>query len=136
MDIRPTGIAERAAHAIEAAEWLRPLEDRLQRAVSTAFRAAGEGGRMASNLLHGTWLGHPLHPVLTDVPVGAWSVALVLDIADHGRGQGLARGADAAPRIARGLPVGRRGPGGAADVSASEGDRALLHRRAAAEVSG
>lgn len=96
MDIRPTGIAERAAHAIEAADWLRPLEDRLQRAVSTAFRAAGEGGRVASNLLHGTWLGHPLHPVLTDVPVGAWSVALVLDVADHGRGQGLARGADAA----------------------------------------
>ena len=22
--------------------------------------------------LHGTWLGHPLHPVLVQVPVGAW----------------------------------------------------------------
>ncbi len=30
--------------------------------------------------LNGTWLEHPLHPVLTDVPVGAWTAALVLDL--------------------------------------------------------
>jgi nitrite reductase/ring-hydroxylating ferredoxin subunit/uncharacterized membrane protein len=29
--------------------------------------------------LDGTWLGVPLHPVLTDVPVGAWTAALSLD---------------------------------------------------------
>jgi nitrite reductase/ring-hydroxylating ferredoxin subunit/uncharacterized membrane protein len=27
------------------------------------------------------WLGHPLHPVLTDVPIGAWTAALALDAA-------------------------------------------------------
>jgi len=32
------------------------------------------------SFLHGTWLGHPLHPLLTDVPVGALTVALVLDL--------------------------------------------------------
>lgn len=32
------------------------------------------------SLLHGTWLGHPLHPLLTDLPVGALTVALVLDL--------------------------------------------------------
>ena len=31
------------------------------------------------DFLHGTWLGHPLHPVLTDIPVGAWTAAIVLD---------------------------------------------------------
>jgi nitrite reductase/ring-hydroxylating ferredoxin subunit/uncharacterized membrane protein len=31
------------------------------------------------DLLHGVWLGHPLHPVLTDVPIGAWSAACLLD---------------------------------------------------------
>ena len=31
--------------------------------------------------LSGTWLGHALHPLLTDVPVGAWTSALILDIA-------------------------------------------------------
>jgi uncharacterized membrane protein len=25
------------------------------------------------------WLGHPLHPVLTAVPIGAWTTALALD---------------------------------------------------------
>lgn len=30
--------------------------------------------------LHGVWLGHPLHPVLTDVPIGAWTSAAMLDL--------------------------------------------------------
>ncbi len=29
---------------------------------------------------NGTWLGHSLHPLLTDVPVGAWTVAILLDL--------------------------------------------------------
>jgi nitrite reductase/ring-hydroxylating ferredoxin subunit/uncharacterized membrane protein len=29
--------------------------------------------------LHGVWLGHPLHPMLAQVPVGAWLSAAVLD---------------------------------------------------------
>ena len=32
------------------------------------------------NLLHGTWLGHPLHPVMMHVPVGAWMSAGMLDL--------------------------------------------------------
>lgn len=32
-----------------------------------------------SDFLHGTWLGHPLHPVLVQVPVGAWLSAGLLD---------------------------------------------------------
>ena len=31
------------------------------------------------NLLHGVGLGHPLHPALTDIPIGAWTAAQVLD---------------------------------------------------------
>ncbi len=30
--------------------------------------------------LSGTWLGHTLHPVLTDVPIGAWTSATALDL--------------------------------------------------------
>src|SRR5436309_8514262 len=33
-----------------------------------------------SSVLAGTWLGHPLHPVLTDVPIGAWTSSWVLDV--------------------------------------------------------
>src|SRR3954449_11497147 len=32
------------------------------------------------DFLHGTWLGHPLHPVLVQVPVGSWISAGVLDV--------------------------------------------------------
>lgn len=39
-------------------------------------------GRPSQDLLHGVWLGHRVHPVVTDVPLGAWTAALVLDTAD------------------------------------------------------
>ena len=30
--------------------------------------------------LQGKWLGHPLHPVIVHVPVGAWLAAFVIDV--------------------------------------------------------
>lgn len=30
--------------------------------------------------LRGDWLGHPLHPMLTDLPIGFWTSAFVLDL--------------------------------------------------------
>jgi nitrite reductase/ring-hydroxylating ferredoxin subunit/uncharacterized membrane protein len=30
--------------------------------------------------LNGSWLGHPFHPLLTDIPIGAWSLTIVLDL--------------------------------------------------------
>ncbi|WP_400159747.1 Rieske 2Fe-2S domain-containing protein [Arthrobacter sp. BPSS-3] len=35
--------------------------------------------RAVRNLLSGTVLGHPLHPLLTDIPIGAWTMASLLD---------------------------------------------------------
>jgi nitrite reductase/ring-hydroxylating ferredoxin subunit len=32
------------------------------------------------DFLHGTWLGHPLHPVLIHIPVGSWVSAGILDM--------------------------------------------------------
>jgi uncharacterized membrane protein len=31
-------------------------------------------------VLRGEWLGHPLHPLLTDLPIGFWTSATVLDL--------------------------------------------------------
>jgi nitrite reductase/ring-hydroxylating ferredoxin subunit/uncharacterized membrane protein len=75
---------------VERQEWLEPVESGLQRAVAGTFDAAGPAGRKIRNFLHGVWLGHPLHPVLTDIPVGAWTAALILDIADEREGADLA----------------------------------------------
>ena len=58
-------------------EWLLPTEETLQNLVHKAF--GFRGGRSIKNFLHGTWLGHPLHVILTDVPIGAWTTAIVLD---------------------------------------------------------
>jgi nitrite reductase/ring-hydroxylating ferredoxin subunit/uncharacterized membrane protein len=46
---------------------IRPLADRL-------------GPGPLKDFLSGTWLGHPLHPVLTDVVIGSWDSALMLDV--------------------------------------------------------
>jgi nitrite reductase/ring-hydroxylating ferredoxin subunit/uncharacterized membrane protein len=72
-----------AVELIEQQEWLQPLEDGLQQAVRASYEAMGEAGPPVRDFLHGTWLGHPLHAALTDVPVGAWSAAAVLDMAGN-----------------------------------------------------
>ena len=41
-------------------------------------RVIGDGA--LADVLRGTWLGHPLHPVLTDLPIGFWTCAMVLDV--------------------------------------------------------
>src|SRR5215210_369749 len=56
----------------------------------TAFDKAIEPARRAvqaalrpqafKDFLHGSWLGHALHPVLVQVPVGTWVSAGVLDL--------------------------------------------------------
>ena len=48
-------------------------------AIHDAVLAGGEPARNAADLLHGTWLGHPLHPVLTDITIGAWVLGGVCD---------------------------------------------------------
>jgi nitrite reductase/ring-hydroxylating ferredoxin subunit/uncharacterized membrane protein len=37
------------------------------------------------DVLYGTWLGHPLHPAITDVPVGSWTATAVLDMTGYER---------------------------------------------------
>lgn len=37
--------------------------------------------------LTGEWLGHPVHPALTDLPIGFWTSAFVLDIVGGRRGR-------------------------------------------------
>jgi uncharacterized membrane protein len=34
----------------------------------------------ARDLLTGKWMGHALHPLLTDVPIGTWTSSIVLDL--------------------------------------------------------
>lgn len=65
---------------IDQQQWLQPLQDKGPELVKDAFSSAGPAGQAAKNALHGVWLGHPLHPAITDIPVGSWTVAATLDL--------------------------------------------------------
>ena len=52
-----------------------------------AFAATGRYRDRVTNALHGTWLGHPLHPALTSVPTGAVATTVAMDAASLLRGR-------------------------------------------------
>jgi nitrite reductase/ring-hydroxylating ferredoxin subunit/uncharacterized membrane protein len=52
--------------------------DSVVSVVRRAVRAALQSQR-SRDLLHGVWLGHPLHPPLTDLPIGCWTAAAIVD---------------------------------------------------------
>ncbi len=63
--------------------WTQRLEgaaalDRPVRAIEPTIRAAFGTGRRAS-VLRGDWLGHAVHPSLTDLVIGTWTSATLLD---------------------------------------------------------
>jgi len=62
--------------------WAKPFGEFNHQWLAALFRPI----RPIQDLLNGTWLGHPLHPAVTDVPIGAFLVALVLDVAGQSTG--------------------------------------------------
>jgi nitrite reductase/ring-hydroxylating ferredoxin subunit/uncharacterized membrane protein len=94
--------AMRMLTRLETADSLDPVSDKLQEAVAALVRP-----RRVRDWLHGTWLGHPLHPVLVQAPVGAFVCAAVLDlIPGRGRSATTLIGVgtvSAAPAVAAGL---------------------------------
>lgn len=61
---------------LDAQGWADGLGELLQKIYLAVLRPVP----LVKDFLHGTWLGHALHPVITDVPVGALTAALFLDI--------------------------------------------------------
>lgn len=87
----------------------------LQGLAEGTFDRLGPARRPLLNFLHGTWFGHPLHPVLTDIPIGAWTATLLLDSASLvTRRRELALGADVT------LALGLAGAAGAATAGLAD----------------
>jgi nitrite reductase/ring-hydroxylating ferredoxin subunit/uncharacterized membrane protein len=60
--------------------WLDPVAEVTQKAVGGFYDALGSPGRALKDLMHGTsLLRHPLHPALTDLPLGAWTLGVLAD---------------------------------------------------------
>jgi hypothetical protein len=78
IDMNPT---ERASAIVN---WTLRLEqaavlDRPVKAMEPTIQRLFGTGRRAS-VLRGSWLGHAVHPVLTDVVLGTWTSATLLDL--------------------------------------------------------
>jgi nitrite reductase/ring-hydroxylating ferredoxin subunit/uncharacterized membrane protein len=61
----------------------QPVDEKLQKSLDKFLYGGGHpSAQKIRNFLNGTWLGEPLHVVLTDVPIGAWTVAMAFDALD------------------------------------------------------
>lgn len=69
---------DRIETALERMEPVKQAGMRVAQAVHGAVMR-DERARRVADALHGTWLGHPLHAVLTDVTLGAWALAGAFD---------------------------------------------------------
>ena len=69
MDFRDIG------ERLEATESLDVIASALHRIAHSVLPRGA-----LKDALHGVWLGHPLHPLLTDLPIGFWTSAWVLDL--------------------------------------------------------
>jgi nitrite reductase/ring-hydroxylating ferredoxin subunit/uncharacterized membrane protein len=63
---------------VETIENVETLDKAANPIASAIGRAVPAGP--VKDVLSGTQLGHPVHPVLTDVVIGAWTSSLVLDL--------------------------------------------------------
>ena len=71
---------------VEAIPGLDTIADAVGKALDPVL--GPDGPKEVQDLLNGTWFGHPLHPAVVVLPLGAWTSTLVLDLA------GMEEGAD------------------------------------------
>lgn len=75
-------LAQRLERASALDRAVTPLASAIDRLVTGDVKDA----------LTGKWLAHPVHPMLTDIPIGAWTSAFVLDLFGGPRAQPAADG--------------------------------------------
>ena len=117
------------AARVDRLGWLRSLSDRLT-GVLGPVRERHQDNLLLELLHGGRWVGHPLHPALSDLPIGLWTGVMVLDATD--RDPAPRRGIDAAGMLSAAgiLAAGATALTGISDWSVSDdGDRriGLLH---------
>ncbi len=70
---------QQAFAAVTRWTWLYTLNDRVTAVVQPVYDRYRDNP--ALELMHGgRWVGHALHPALSDLPIGLWSSAFVLDV--------------------------------------------------------
>jgi uncharacterized membrane protein len=75
MTSSPSPVALRLLEQLEQTSMLDALSKRIQAVVDCAL----PDGR-PRQLLEGRPIGHALHPVLSDIPIGSWTSSVILDL--------------------------------------------------------
>jgi nitrite reductase/ring-hydroxylating ferredoxin subunit/uncharacterized membrane protein len=106
--------------AVDAqARWSKPFGDFNHRWLSALFRPI----RPIKDFLDGTWLGHPVHAAVTDVPIGALTVSLIADLI----GQPLVADVSMLIGVLAMVASAATGLADYADVDGTARDRATVH---------
>lgn len=69
---------ERISARIIKSNLIRKISASLDKLLQRCFSAPAM--RRLKIFLNGTWVGHPMHPILTDIPIGAWTLTILLDL--------------------------------------------------------
>lgn len=104
---------------LEQAVGLDRIGDRLQRVVQGILRP-----QAVRDALHGVWLGHPLHPSMVQVSIGAWMSTSVLDLL---RGQQRAATVLVGTGVASAVPAAVAGLNDWAALSRDQRRVGLVH---------
>jgi nitrite reductase/ring-hydroxylating ferredoxin subunit/uncharacterized membrane protein len=118
--VDPRRLGERLERTEAIDRFARPVEELAAKVVPRG---------PIKDALHGVWLGHPLHPVLTDLPIGFWTSAFVLDLV------GGKRARAAADRlvgfgVAAALPTAAAGVADWSELNQPERRSGLVHASA------
>jgi nitrite reductase/ring-hydroxylating ferredoxin subunit/uncharacterized membrane protein len=85
-----TSLVHLSDRLVSGLPWLDGVAGKMQAALSPVL--GEDGPPTLKDALYGTWLGHPLHPMMTDLPIGFWTSSAVLDLAGKERASDLMLG--------------------------------------------
>jgi nitrite reductase/ring-hydroxylating ferredoxin subunit/uncharacterized membrane protein len=87
----------RVVGPLEEQPWLDQAADYVMELAKPLLEMPQAGKVM--DFLHGRWLGHALHPVLTDAPIGLWAGSLLLDMVGAHKSAGVLSAAGSASGV-------------------------------------
>lgn len=97
METPPTSPAMKhlTGEVIASMPWLDALAKPVRSWLSRLYGTPDQSSYRVKDMLNGVWFGHPLHPVLVTIPLGAWTSTLMFDMLWlKTRDESSARGAD------------------------------------------
>jgi nitrite reductase/ring-hydroxylating ferredoxin subunit/uncharacterized membrane protein len=77
---------------LEAVPGFSAASQQVANSIHTTVLNNAPLSRRVADALHGSWLGHPLHPALVHIPIGSWALSAFFDAievatGDHHAGQ-------------------------------------------------